>query len=59
MSSNGIFVLCHFCEQHGPRVLFCTQSYTSLPSAVELLRGAGDCHCLFVCKNCRSANHAE
>jgi len=24
---NAIIALCHFCEQHGPRVLFCTQPF--------------------------------
>ncbi len=24
---NGIVSLCHFCEQHGPSVVFCTQAF--------------------------------
>ena len=26
---NGIIALCHFCEEHGPRVMFCTQAVHS------------------------------
>ena len=24
---NAIISFCHFCEQHGPSVVFCTQAY--------------------------------
>src|SRR5690242_20304930 len=24
---NGLVALCHFCEQHGPSVIFCTQAF--------------------------------
>jgi len=30
---NGIVALCHFCELHGPSVLFCTQAFRALPAS--------------------------
>ncbi|KJE88797.1 hypothetical protein, variant [Capsaspora owczarzaki ATCC 30864] len=32
---NGIIVLCHFCELHGPSVLFCTQAFHSNHDPLE------------------------
>jgi len=33
---NAILALCHFCEQHGPQILFCTQpNHPQEPSPVE------------------------
>lgn len=28
---NAILSLCHFCELHGPSVVFCTQAFRDLP----------------------------
>ena len=28
---NAIVSLCHFCELHGPSVVFCTQAFRDLP----------------------------
>ena len=25
---NAIIALCHFCDQHGPQTLFCTQAFS-------------------------------
>jgi folliculin len=34
---NAIVALCHFCPEHGPRTLFCTQAfkYSDLPNNIE------------------------
>lgn len=34
---NGLFALCHFCEQHGPRILSCTQAFHDEPDVSEAL----------------------
>lgn len=32
---NGVFALCHFCEQHGPRIVFSTQAFHSIGANPE------------------------
>ncbi|KAF2353770.1 hypothetical protein FHG87_015471 [Trinorchestia longiramus] len=32
---DGLLSVCHFCEQHGPSVVFCTQAHPQLPSAEQ------------------------
>lgn len=29
---NAVVILCHFCEQHGPSVIMCTQPYSQCPT---------------------------
>lgn len=36
---NAIIALCHFCESHGPKVLFCTQP---IHNEEKLERGEND-----------------
>jgi len=47
---NGVFALCHFCEQHGPRIVFSTQAFHSIGTNpedfVEDRSEAGDGHSL-------------
>ncbi len=44
---NAIISLCHFCEGHGPSILFCTQAFhsavykTVLEDSKDLNNGAG------------------
>ncbi|XP_018013141.1 uncharacterized protein LOC108670186 [Hyalella azteca] len=33
---DGLLAICHFCELHGPRVVFCTQAHQQLPTALQL-----------------------
>ena len=45
MSTSGLFGVCHFCEQHGPRVLLVTQAYSPRPRLLELLRARAPSDC--------------
>jgi hypothetical protein len=40
MPATTIAAVCHFCEQHGPRVLHCTQSYHASLSLSELVKAS-------------------
>ena len=42
---NGIIVLCHFCESHGPSTLFCTQSFHSTHDPLDVLEGNAPSEC--------------
>eukprot|EP00126_Sphaerothecum_destruens_P008353 Sdes_comp20180_c0_seq1m13432 len=42
---NGIIVLCHFCEMHGPSALFCTQSFHSTHDPLDVLEGNAPSEC--------------
>ena len=33
---NAIIALCHFCEVHGPRIVFCTQPFRQQEPASEI-----------------------
>jgi hypothetical protein len=32
---NAIIALCHFCHEHGPRTLFCTQAFKYMDEKVD------------------------
>ena len=36
---NAIFSVCHFCEQHGPRIVMCTQSFSAPPKLDDYMLG--------------------
>ena len=41
LTMNGIIALCHFCESHGPRVMFCTQAvHSSEPQVAGIHMGS-------------------
>lgn len=33
---NAIIALCHFCEQHGPSVIMCTQPYKQIQKSSNI-----------------------